>query len=128
MAGHIQNIIGLGPNRSGTLYGVSNGFGNLTGFLVPEITKRIIGNCGEACDTDVARWRWLFILAASFYALTTAYFCLAASSEVQKFNDKSYAGLTTASYVKQECSALGHTCRRRDQTSSDEECDIELAK
>ena len=59
-AGHIQNIIGLAPNRSqcsslwclssnqsilhrsGTLYGFTNGFGNISGYLVPEIKKQIV--------------------------------------------------------------------------------------
>ena len=55
MSSYIQNLINLAPNRSlhevglfivftrsGTLYGISNGFGNITGFLVPEIKKRIV--------------------------------------------------------------------------------------
>ena len=28
--------------RSGTLYGFTNGFGNISGYLVPEIKKRIV--------------------------------------------------------------------------------------
>ena len=110
MAGHIQNIIGLGPNRSGTLYGVTNGFGNLTGFLVPEITKRVVGDCGEACEGNVNKWRWLFVIAASCYGFMTSYFCLAASSEVQKFNHKTYDGVTTASYLRQQLSNFGQIC------------------
>ena len=118
MAGHIQNIIGLAPNRSGTLYGVSNGFGNLSGFLVPEITKRIIGTCGEVCDTDVTRWRWLFIVAAGCYALTTTIFCVGAASKEQKFNNKTYSGVTTTSYMKEELSKLTHICKNTDTTKN----------
>ena len=120
MAGHIQNGLDLGPNRSGTLYGVSNGFGNISGFLVPVITKAMIGSCGAACDTDVSRWRWLFILAAVSYGLNTALFCLAASSEVQTFNTKSYSGLTTTSYLQQEWSRIRNICRKDYKTDSNE--------
>ena len=110
MAGHIQNGIDLGPNRSGTLYGVSNGFGNLSGFLVPEITKRILGDC----DTDVTRWRWLFILAGAMYMANTLLFCVAASPKVQEFNSKSYVGVTSVKYLQQEWSKLTKFCRKDD--------------
>ena len=113
MAGYIQNIIGLGPNRSGTLYGVTNGFGNLSGFLVPEITKRIVGDF----DDDVDKWRWLFVIAASLYTLEAIYFCLAASAEVQEFNHKSYSGVTTAKYFRQELVKLRKLCGKQTEKS-----------
>merc|ERR550519_3319132 len=100
MAGHIQNIMGLGPNRSGTLYGITNGFGNLSGFLVPEVTKRVVGTC-PACLAEVAGWRWLFLIAAGCFAGFTLYFLLAASPHVQHFNSKDYTGVTTIMYFKQ---------------------------
>merc|ERR1719397_1438071 len=50
-AGHVQNIIGLAPNRSGTLYGFTNGFGNISGYLVPEIKKQIVQD-----ESSLSEW------------------------------------------------------------------------
>jgi len=93
VSGYIQNILTLAPNRSGTLYGVTNGFGNLTGFLVPEIKRRIVLD-----EKSIEQWRWLFIMASSLYGLTTLFFVVLASNTVQMFNRKSYDGVTTFSY------------------------------
>lgn len=92
--------MGLGPNRSGTLYGITNGFGNLSGFLVPEVTKRVVGTC-PTCLAEVAGWRWLFLIAAGCFVGFTLYFLLAASPHVQQFNTKDYTGVTTIMYFKQ---------------------------
>jgi len=93
VSGYIQNILTLAPNRSGTLYGVTNGFGNLTGFLVPEIKRRIVLD-----EKSIEQWRWLFIMASSLYGLTTLFFVVLASNTVQMFNRKSYDGVSTFSY------------------------------
>jgi len=93
MSSYIQNLINLAPNRSGTLYGISNGFGNITGFLVPEIKKRIVLN-----ESSISEWRWMFVLACGFYCAEAAIFTIFAKDAVQAFNFKSYAGVTTLNY------------------------------
>ena len=103
MSGYIQNIIGLAPNRcpttpsnlhrSGTVYGVTNGFGNISGFLVPEIKRRIVQD-----ETSLEQWRWLFLLGCSSYTAIALIFLFGASGVVQAFNFKSYAGITTLNY------------------------------
>jgi len=92
-AGHIQNIIGLAPNRSGTLYGFTNGFGNISGYLVPEIKKQIVKD-----ETSLSEWRWLFFITAGVNVVTTFVFSLCASPAVQVFNYKSYKGSSTWKY------------------------------
>jgi len=90
-AGHVQNIIGLAPNRSGTLYGFTNGFGNISGYLVPQLKTYIVQD-----ETNVLQWRWLFFLTAGINLIFTTAFTLFASQKVQAFNYKTYK--STRSY------------------------------
>jgi len=92
-AGHIQNIIGLAPNRSGTLYGFTNGFGNISGYLVPEIKRQIVKD-----ESSLSEWRWLFFITAGVNLFTTIVFSIFASPTVQVFNYKSYEGMSTVKY------------------------------
>merc|ERR1712032_756144 len=89
--GYIQNIIGLAPNRSGTLYGFTNGFGNISGYLVPQLKTYIVQD-----ETNVLQWRWLFFLTAGINLIFTTAFTLFASQKVQAFNYKTYK--STRSY------------------------------
>jgi len=90
-AGHIQNIIGLAPNRSGSLYGLTNGFGNISGYLVPQLKNYIVQD-----EKNVLQWRSLFFITAGINLIFTTTFSLFASSKVQAFNSKTYK--TTRSY------------------------------
>jgi len=90
-AGHVQNIIGLAPNRSGTLYGLTNGFGNISGYLVPQLKNYIVQD-----EKNVLQWRWLFFLTAGINLVFTNAFNLFASDKVQAFNYKTYK--STSSY------------------------------
>jgi len=84
-AGHVQNIIGLAPNRSGSLYGLTNGFGNISGYLVPQLKNYIVQD-----EKNVLQWRWLFFLTAGINLIFTTAFTLFASHKVQAFNCKTY--------------------------------------
>merc|ERR1719209_1943279 len=90
-AGHVQNIIGLAPNRSGTLYGFTNGFGNISGYIVPQLK-----NCIVQDGRSVLQWRWLFFLTAGINFTFATLFTVFASSKVQTFNHKAYE--STKSY------------------------------
>ena len=37
-----EYILENSTHRSGTLYGFTNGFGNISGYLVPEIKRQIV--------------------------------------------------------------------------------------
>ncbi|XP_023343977.1 probable anion transporter 2, chloroplastic [Eurytemora carolleeae] len=98
MSGHIQNILSISPNRSGTLYGLTNGFGNISGFLVPMVKDWVVQDLKSVSD-----WRYLFIIAASLYLFETIYFNIFASRRVQEFNEKDYKEISTIEYVKTSC-------------------------
>merc|ERR1712156_1411966 len=98
-AGHIQNIIGLAPNRSGTLYGFTNGFGNISGYIVPQLKNYIVQD-----ERNVLQWRWLFFLTAGINFTFATLFIVFASSTVQTFNHKTYKStksyFTTGDFLK----------------------------
>jgi hypothetical protein len=54
-AGHIKNPAELSPNYSGTVYGFSNGFGSISGFLTPLVTAAFTEDNPE----DPANWRYV---------------------------------------------------------------------
>lgn len=58
-AGTQMNHIALAPRYAGTLYGITNGAGNLCGFLAPYFIGRMI-NGQENLDT----WKRVFNIAA----------------------------------------------------------------
>jgi len=91
--GYIQNILGLAPNRCGTVYGLTNGFGNISGYFVPEIKRHLVSD-----ETSISEWRWLFVLTAIIYCIFIIIFLVGASGNVQTFNYKSYKGVNTATY------------------------------
>jgi len=98
-AGHVQNIIGLAPNRSGTLYGFTNGFGNISGYIVPQLKNYIVQD-----ERNVLQWRWLFFLTAGINFTFATLFTVFASSTVQTFNHKTYKStksyFTTGDFLK----------------------------
>jgi len=98
LSGHIQNIMSLAPNRSGTLYGITNGFGNISGFLVPLVKAWIVTDVDSIVD-----WRNLFFIAAGLYIFMALLFILCANKDVQYFNSKDYASQTTSEYVRTSC-------------------------
>ena len=76
--------------RSGTLYGVTSGFGNLSGFCVPYIVLAITGGN----EHDAAAWRWIFFLSSGLFVLETIFFVALASDKIQYFDTKSYKKLS----------------------------------
>jgi len=103
MSGYILNMVGLAPNRSGTAYGVSNGFGNISGFLVPLVKTWIVADVKRIED-----WRNLFFVAAACYTFAALIFSLFASRNVQNFNSKNYQDSSTLEYVKTSCFSFKH--------------------
>ena len=69
-SGHIKSVLDLTSKYSGTVYGFSNGFGSIAGFLAPLVTGAIT----DSDPSDPAKWRivsrfnseylskWLFFL------------------------------------------------------------------
>ena len=58
-SGHLKNVLDLSQSYSGTVYGFSNGFGNISGFLSPIITGIII----ESNPSDPVKWQYVSLMA-----------------------------------------------------------------
>ena len=52
-SGHIKSVLDLTSKYSGTVYGFSNGFGSIAGFLAPLVTGAIT----DSDPSDPAKWR-----------------------------------------------------------------------
>merc|ERR1712110_53973 len=59
----------------------ANGFGNIGGYLVPQLKSYIVQD-----ERDVLQWRWLFFLTAGINLLFTTAFNLFALDKVQAIN------------------------------------------
>ncbi|XP_022699616.1 sialin-like [Varroa jacobsoni] len=68
----------MAPNFAGTLMGITNGFGNLSGMAAPLITGWLIQH-----NDTLAQWRKLFLLASAIYSFGAVQFALFGSAELQ---------------------------------------------
>ena len=75
----------IAPNYSGTLYGISNTFGSIPGFLAPIV----VGALTEGNET-FERWRWCFLIPAACMLFDTVIFFIFGSSEEQAWNRMYY--------------------------------------
>ena len=86
-SGHYANIISIGPNRSGTTFGMVNMAGNLPGFLMPlVITAFTTGH-----EDSSVHWGYAFWVFAGLYGLGTIVFVSLAQIDIQPFNYKDYS-------------------------------------
>jgi len=90
-SGHYANMITIGPNRSGTTFGLVNFAGNLPGFLTPilnsALTKGIPENEHDQLSTAWGHFWWIL---SGMYVLGTVIFALFARGEVQPFNSVTF--------------------------------------
>jgi len=89
VVGHGLNNLTIAPNRAGTAYGLSNGCGNMAGFLAPLAISAILGEV-EDPDEIMTRWKIVFGIPLMLYSLSLATFWIFGSGEVQEFDKKKY--------------------------------------
>ncbi|XP_018497253.1 sialin [Galendromus occidentalis] len=68
----------MAPNFAGTLMGITNGFGNLSGMAAPLITGWVIQH-----NDTLTQWRKLFLLASAIYSFGAVQFVIFGSAELQ---------------------------------------------
>jgi len=88
-AGHYTNGLTIAPNRSGTVMGLSNGFGSIAGIFVPMVKENLVGS-PATCSDLIHRWRIMFAIPAGIYVVVAIIFLIFASGEVQNFDKKEY--------------------------------------
>ena len=86
-SGHYANIISIGPNRSGTTFGMVNMAGNLPGFLMPLVITAFTADH----ESSSTHWGYAFWIFAGLYGVGTVVFVTLARIDVQPFNYKDYS-------------------------------------
>ena len=84
-SGWQSTTVDMAPNYSGTLCGIANTFGSISGFLAPLV----VGALTEGHET-LDRWRWCFLIPAVLMVLDTIVFFVCGSGEEQPWNRKYY--------------------------------------
>ena len=67
---------------SGTILGITNGFGNLPGFIAPVVAGKIVNDD----PGDVERWRNVWIITVVILAAESLFFLVFASGLAQEWN------------------------------------------
>ncbi|XP_065897726.1 sialin-like isoform X2 [Dysidea avara] len=97
-AGAVINNLDIAPKYAGILFGISNTFGTIPGFVGPQVAKAIakkpsFETCNDSCEDptsiDVYRqeWRLVFIIAAQIYVFGALAYLLLGSGEKQWWAD-----------------------------------------
>lgn len=88
-SGWSSSYMDIAPNYSGTLYGISNTFGSIPGFVAPSV----VGALTEGHET-LDRWRWCFLIPAALMVFDTIFFFIFGSAQEQSWNRKNYSAET----------------------------------
>lgn len=75
------NALDLSPNFAGTLMGITNGIGALTGIAAPYVVGVLTPN------RTLKEWRMVFFISCAFLVLTNTVYLIWASAKTQWWND-----------------------------------------
>ena len=80
-SGFMINHMELSPNYAGTLMGIANMVGNVTGFVAPYVSGDWVNH-----NQTLAAWMNVFIISSGAYIAGNSVFVLFGSTEVQQWN------------------------------------------
>lgn len=80
VGGQSPLALDIAPDFAGTVMGIVNCMGNLSGMLAPLVTGYIIEH-----DESLAQWRKLFLLASAIYTFGAVSFVLFGSAKVEEW-------------------------------------------
>jgi len=78
------NHIDLSPTFAGTLFGITNTFTNLGGFIAPQVGVYFI----HGQETSLAAWTTVWTITIVITCIGGFAFAVAASGEKQPWNDR----------------------------------------
>ncbi|XP_065340932.1 sialin-like isoform X1 [Cloeon dipterum] len=82
--GFFQNPLDIAPNFAGSLTGVMNMLGSMTGIIASPVAGFALQNYGP-----LGGWQAIFLISATIYALSSVPYLLVATGQVQPWNDES---------------------------------------
>jgi len=86
-SGFITNPQDIAPNFAGTLLGLTNCIGSIPGFVAPSVASAIVVDD----DTDVTKWRTVWIITIVILICEVIQFFLFAKGEPQSWNNQERA-------------------------------------
>ncbi|CAH1100632.1 unnamed protein product [Psylliodes chrysocephalus] len=89
LSGFHVNHIDIAPNHSGTLMGITNAIGNVAAILAP-LAVDLFKKLGKYEETDKELWNIVFLTASVLFITTGIFYAIAASGEVQPWNNKRF--------------------------------------
>jgi len=75
-SGFITNPQDISPNFAGTILGLTNCIGSIPGFVAPAVASAIV----VSDDTDVTKWRTVWIITIAILIVEVALFPNTAST------------------------------------------------
>lgn len=80
-AGHMTNTLDIAPNYSGTIYGIANGVGSITGYIS---TKAVAMVTQESQTFD--QWKYIFWILVGANIFGMVFYWFTASGEPEKWS------------------------------------------
>ncbi|KAK3853415.1 hypothetical protein Pcinc_040040 [Petrolisthes cinctipes] len=80
-SGYLCSPQDLAPNLAGTLFGVTNTLGALSGILAPTVTGFILQHSPPQWS-----WRIVFLLSSCVYLVSASFYLIVATEKVQPWN------------------------------------------
>nr|CAD7267366.1 unnamed protein product [Timema shepardi] len=80
-SGYFQTPLDIAPNFAGSLTGMMNAVGSLTGVISPPLAGAVLKNMGAAQG-----WRVIFLIAAFMYFLCSIPYLVFATARIQPWN------------------------------------------
>ncbi|KAG8177586.1 hypothetical protein JTE90_028307 [Oedothorax gibbosus] len=79
-AGYTVTHVDMSPQYAGTLYGITNCFANITGFLVPAYVGWIVKD-----GQTIERWGYIFVTSSIMLYVTGIFYDVFCSAELQSW-------------------------------------------
>lgn len=93
-SGHTLSPLDLTPTYSGPMYGLCNGFGAVSGLIVPILATALTAND----PTDISGWRTLFLTTVGLYVVTWFLYVAFVKIKPLPFDDQSEEKLKNQKY------------------------------
>jgi len=78
------NVIDLAPTFAGTLFGITNTFSNLSGFIAPQVAVYFI----EDREASLSAWSSVWLTSMIIACVGGVFYALTASGDKQPWNDR----------------------------------------
>ncbi|KAJ9596880.1 hypothetical protein L9F63_012136 [Diploptera punctata] len=81
-SGYFQNSIDVAPNYAGSLTGMMNAVGSITGIISTPVAGAVLQN-----DSTTEGWKVIFWISAAMYAICSLPYMICATAQVQPWNN-----------------------------------------